>query len=1145
MLRFRPSLGRGLVIGGLGGSRAAVAALCAIKGIGVGAPRASASLELRAPPVLASARRFACDAPTAAATSPAAAAPPPASLREEGVAKILALLSERSQKIKSTPPSDADLRSLAELLLRNAAVKFAAWAPYVGNWDGKALPQEVAAAEQQPSVVLLVAVNSDTAATDTFVALCFCDLKDRDLWAFTVGLRALQLQPLPDLWAFARARNRAKDMVGSSARGALLASESHSNIVKTRVLVPPRVDIDPFSTLNLLCDQLLVVTGESGSGKTTAVLHHAVENSTDVAIYCIPGDSNWETDTEAAMDQVANDIEKKSIRNERAMAFFRSLISQATGAGLRLCQTTGKLQPNQLLASTANVRIIFDEMGSKPLLLRALCAVAGTLTEEIASALNLSNPAISRARDGSSNKSSVKLVAVGTGTDGTTTAIGSLATAFEVRVMKSPAPEPTLRAMFRASDELQRDTLDALEKAIFHSGTAAAYTAQMLLGNARCATMLAQEAYAHHKLAQGAVVRVKSAESLLPAWVATVALRFKGSNGLQKLPDAGAQSAGLGALGVASWPFWVRTTFHRDGEATHGSDRADDPMTGAAALNELGVRLGMITDNARWHSPAQAKHELTQPVDITEVTKLTQPNDEVRLYVSERAPRYSVTGAQVALYQMRYGQLAPRADSATFESVAADHAAMCAALSWVSRDCFVRDPSSPTGFRVRGMDVEPKSEGHTVSVPAVLGDATSQRRITLTEAERAHWERRAALHVPDAKAVAFLGRIPIRVTGHHKQPEFLAGAATFVKELAAKNKSARKLAARLAAFVDLQVLLEATEREKQFIGGTESVAVQHLRTACLTTMGSIFDFDDAADQHGVAGSAHTDPPEPGRVVGALINKEFEVGSSLNRSIRARWAAVHVEWATSFESKRELVQSTLVDLRRRVVELGECLVMLNGRDAAFGDLIMMALGKMMVEQLKLREGAKVTRQQAREVFAVLGAVYKGRFPRDTTRRGTTQADDDDDDAIAANVGQRSGSLGAERARRERVAMRAMTIAAGRLVVEVLKLCCATLEADSGLGVRTNVDEVTVARFFTATQPGNPNYHFGGGNDTCFVLDVGAPNSASDSAHWLLDPLPPWSIESVRRERDASADVLTPAWTLSKETILARAPGKPTN
>ena len=802
-----------------------------------------------------------------------------------------------------------------------------------------------------------------------------------------------------------------------------------------------------------------------------------------VTIYCSPGALEerpywtWEMETQKKMDAQQSVDAKRQLRDERALEVLCGIV--ATAANLRLQGPT--LAPKQVLPSASNVKIIFDEMGGHPLLLRALCSMFDRLQHQIKIALDLDQ------------RSSVFIVAVGTGTDGTTNEVGSVASKFRVQVVGAATPEQRLRAMFRKDDagETYRD----VHHAIFEGTTAAADTARRVLCNSRCAALLAVEASRHAQFAvkvQGDSkdLPATSVEALLPGWLIDTALQFKYLNGLRHSTIADAEGAGVAALGVAWRPFWVRSS--------------------TADFARLGTRLGMLTDNAR---RAQS-HTTTIPPGFIDIL---QGKEQPPLLVGTRQPRYSASGAQVAMYQMRYGTFAPRADSNTFECIAADHAAMSAAMSRACCGCFEADATRPNCFRVKGMLAAADPDGGA-TVPALLEDAAAER-LPLSAAERGYWELRAALHVPAAQSVAHYGCIDLCVTGHLDQPAFLAGGADFVEQLLQSNtpglsdsKALKELGEQTRAFVQLRHLRAAARQAHQ---SWQAVATQQLaqtkkaghantsKQATAPASDNVKRALDLAHRCDVAiasivpgsSSAASIPS-----VSALIDEVCGDGSKLSAEITTR---VKKEQDNYAPGAARAVQF-LSHMRDRIVNHRECVSLVNGRGAPFADAVMLALGRVVLEQLKLVEEIPINDAMASDEFRMMGAEFKEEPIPDAREDATEKA-------------KRNAKELAQRA----------TLAGGRLAVELLKWCCAATADD--------VAAVNVARFLIGTQtplkqpspttPGQqekkPRYAFGGYDGTCFVLDANVPAGAASTAqNWLFSPLSPISMSEICKMRDAS-------------------------
>jgi hypothetical protein len=355
----------------------------------------------------------------------------------------------------------------------------------------------------------------------------------------------------------------------------------------------------------LSSDQVYVVSGESGSGKTTWALM-----TSRVGVYVISGD----LDDGLRMLNSMNGADQTKRRDKLVVTLITKAVASALGKMFaREAQLVG--------SAPLTVSIVMDEFGSYPGFVRALCSARGYVRRSLAKLFKFDVH--------------IQLIVVGTGTDAQATRSGSLPSSFVAARMPTAAPmlellKTSLSAKFQTAADVLLEALDA--------HTQAAHLVQ----NPRLAALLFKRILEFHRSPYGSFNKLypttQAALTSLDAHLLQAARDYRNLNAMSDVDEDGVQDAYALALAL---------TYRDPVDAV--------PLT----AHEMGLftRKGVLTDRAFWQLagdsvPAGCIKIASDTVAVTEDG--VAANCDLSL-VSPKEGRFEMSMAQQRLFRMSYG----------------------------------------------------------------------------------------------------------------------------------------------------------------------------------------------------------------------------------------------------------------------------------------------------------------------------------------------------------------------------------------------------------------------------------------------------------------------------------------------------------
>ena len=344
-----------------------------------------------------------------------------------------------------------------------------------------------------------------------------------------------------------------------------------------------------------------IVCGESGSGKSTFLLQrlrhseHALLGRPSFGVYLTVSDfETW-----------AETVEPNDQRNAAAVANLVNAIQKAVGDA---CLGWMREDREQSL-----IIVAVDEVGTSPVLLRALCAISSTISATICSKLQIPSP----------SKTSFRLIVAGTGSDTLSAEPGSLPETY--KLLKIPPGrvlwDKKLEQLRDSSHGGVRYLADALSKSTFAGDLGQNPRMTMLLC---AAAQRLGEAIPDLRSADAEVTRRETdvGRSHLATLFTAAARQFKELNGVQSVNTAEALEFQMIAL-----------------QAYFGGPVSETDR------RFLCGRLGILTDEGRW-----VRNQLVVPT----------------------SGRFGMSATQMALFRLQYGAIVMPSDAwETFELAAA------------------------------------------------------------------------------------------------------------------------------------------------------------------------------------------------------------------------------------------------------------------------------------------------------------------------------------------------------------------------------------------------------------------------------------------------------------------------------------------
>ena len=320
------------------------------------------------------------------------------------------------------------------------------------------------------------------------------------------------------------------------------------------------VGLDKHGTPNalpqrLVSNQVLVLAGESGCGKTVTALQLASPATprADLVVYCRASDvlNQFGKLSEHADVNIMPREQLERDTGKRDGVFLESLFSLLFGlfavppdkrrdAWAYFARATGAPQPwfppmPVGPDGSAIIALVVDELGGAPLLLRALCSIAG----QHADALRRLGEML--------GANAVCLVAVGTGADSSDPSytVGSSPDWYEIVQLGKPGTDFFDKLLQHASHSDERVEFARAVAGGLAQPLAVAWRIKRMLGNARFAVLFLGHALEQHQRMTpfeftGATIDSLDAATWLESTRAAALHEFRTINGLAKAPDAGA-----------------------------------------------------------------------------------------------------------------------------------------------------------------------------------------------------------------------------------------------------------------------------------------------------------------------------------------------------------------------------------------------------------------------------------------------------------------------------------------------------------------------------------------------------------------------------------------------------------------------------
>ena len=352
-------------------------------------------------------------------------------------------------------------------------------------------------------------------------------------------------------------------------------------------------------------DRVYVVSGESGSGKTTWALM-----TSRVGVYVMSDDLC----SAELMKLNTLNIGNKAERDKLAVTLITKAVASALGDMFaRETQLVG--------AAPLTVSIVMDEFGSYPGFVRGLCSACSDARRSLATLFKFDVH--------------IQLIVVGTGTDAQATRSGSLPSSFVAARM--PAAAPMLDRLKTSLSNTFQTAADELVEAL-DAHTQAAHLVQ----NPRFAALLFKRILEHHRSPYGSFSKLypttQAALTSLDAHLLQAARDYRSLNGMSDVDEDGVKEAYALALALT-----VR-----------------DPVdTLQLTVQEMGLftRKGVLTDCAFWQLagdsvPDGCMRIASDSVVVTE--NGVAANCDLSL-VCPRKGRFEMSMAQQLLFRMSYG----------------------------------------------------------------------------------------------------------------------------------------------------------------------------------------------------------------------------------------------------------------------------------------------------------------------------------------------------------------------------------------------------------------------------------------------------------------------------------------------------------
>ena len=346
--------------------------------------------------------------------------------------------------------------------------------------------------------------------------------------------------------------------------------EAHNKFYSRHVKVPYFAEL---MDLQLGKGVVTIVTGESGSGKTCAMLNCL--NDMVFGVYVTPDDiKGWEdADFSRAVDPTTKDR-----RNTKVCEALKSTVERLVGDELKQ-MIHGSEMPLTIV-------IAIDEVGSLPNFVRGLCASVDTVAVRLAGLLG--------------QHCSFSIVAAGTGADANASAPGSYPPNFSVVGMPTSSAEDAEELIFA---EVKKNVPRHLRAALEDSAEA-----HELCRNPRVAACVYHQwktvLHPHIKMTTN-----RTAAAVVPVLLLAAAQMYKSLNGMMSVTEDEVQRIYADALLLLF---------------------ARDPNVILSAAHTTLIRsYGVLTDSARW---AKGEPPLSDVVIAREgELVLSSPRDRFRM----------------------------------------------------------------------------------------------------------------------------------------------------------------------------------------------------------------------------------------------------------------------------------------------------------------------------------------------------------------------------------------------------------------------------------------------------------------------------------------------------------------------------------
>ena len=380
------------------------------------------------------------------------------------------------------------------------------------------------------------------------------------------------------------------------------------------------VTADESPEANTPCKRdLLIVSGESGSGKTYSVLR--LLGVQEIGVYLTALDFDRCKTKEEKTSSEGNDARNAHARG-CLIEILEDLLTKELMTAIRDGNYAQRNLPKRFL-------IVIDEVGEKFHLVRALCKIAAETTLQL---------------DAVFGGLRVDLVAIGTGIDCNVAAPGSHPENY--RIVRLPTDGRVWQRIVEMARSSASKSTDVVCRFIEQLGEKL-----VLAGNSRVAALVYKLARAYSKaLLKNAVTRRRCARHVVPTFLTQVVLDFKSRNGMEgaDLDD-------------------VLRDYMRCAHVILYAQRDDISTMKLAAQSDVVALLrnkGVLTDNAFWSKDGVIGDSKVLQADND--LRLHAPYDAVRGVFS----RFAMSAPQLELFRMNYGFNMPLLDWDGFELAA-------------------------------------------------------------------------------------------------------------------------------------------------------------------------------------------------------------------------------------------------------------------------------------------------------------------------------------------------------------------------------------------------------------------------------------------------------------------------------------------